>query len=131
MSKRHSYPRAVVFYCGVFAVLASLAILAISYAFSSAKHRLSTTGAGFRSLGAVGLKNILGSRDTLLYREVRAYDKDRPCCWLNGLVLGVDTTRRVSLLTAVAHSQVFTNAHLAPDTAALLGQMPAKSGRFR
>ncbi len=51
-------------------------------------------------MGAVGLEHILGSRDTLLYREVCPDDKDRLSGWRNGFILNVDTTRRVSLLRA-------------------------------
>ena len=75
----------------------------------------------------MGLEHILGSRDTLLYREVCPHDKDRLRGWRNGVVLSVDTTRRVSLLTTFAP---YASSHeRAPrtETAALVGQAPAKS----
>jgi Holliday junction resolvase-like predicted endonuclease len=56
----------------------------------------------------VGLENVLGSRDTLLYREVRSRDEDRFRGWRNGFVLSVDTTRRVSLLTT---AELYASSH--------------------
>jgi hypothetical protein len=73
----------------------------------------------------VGLENVLGSRDTLLYREVRPRDEDRLRGWLNGFVLSVDTTRRVSLLTTVAP---YASSHEALKRRPYSGKMPAKSG---
>ena len=74
----------------------------------------------------MGLGHILGSLGPLLYREVCPHDKDRLRGWRNSFVLGVDTTRPVSLLTTVAPYASSHERAQRTQTVALLGQTPEK-----